>query len=61
MSRRTLICGYCGTHNEPSKACTCAQATAARESRRAELDARLIAEKHGVATTDGTNRPRDRV
>lgn len=61
MTPRTLICGYCRAHNTPGRECQCPQATAARAGRRVELDARRIAEKQGIATTDGTNRPRDRV
>ncbi len=56
MTARTLICGYCGTHNIPGEPCDCPQAVQAREGRRAEMEQRLVAERHGVATTDGTDR-----
>ncbi|MFD2609541.1 hypothetical protein ACFSR9_08835 [Deinococcus taklimakanensis] len=53
---RTLICGYCGAQNAPERTCTCAHAQRVARARRAEITARLTAQRLGVATLDPKGR-----
>ncbi|WP_278914118.1 hypothetical protein [Deinococcus wulumuqiensis] len=53
---RTLICGYCGAQNAPERTCTCGHAQRVTEARRAEIAARLSAQRLGVATLDPKGR-----